>query len=190
MRETVKYKYMYNPYKITLPFVDYIVVSHDTTRSEIPNTSEQIIVGKSKQEEPVQKRTFRPTPAVVQDTPEEIKIDTEAYVPIEETAKKSNKKEPEVKKVSYVVQTPFTRQTPLVLRKAENKEWSIPWFSSVQVANNSDKPTVKISEGVDLTDEVENNILRKMYELGVSGHITSNIRKGAVAPNGNPSYHS
>lgn len=203
MRETIKYKYMYNPYKITLPFVDYITVSHDTARSEIPNTSEQIVVDKSKQEEPVQKRTFRPAPAVVQDIPEEIKIDTEAYTPIEETAKKSDKKELEVKKASYVVQTPFAQQTPLVLRSAENKEWSTPWSSPVQVSNYLgtytpeqsnlgilNKPRIKISEGVDLTDEVENNILRKMYELGVSGHITSNIRKGAVAPNGNPSYHS
>ena len=220
MRETIKYKYMYNPYKITLPFVDYITVLPNTTRSEIPNTSEQIIIDKSKQEGPAQNRTSGPALAVEQGAPEEIKIDTEAYVPIEGSARKFDKKESEVKKdgsssvpahvkttgfPSYVVQSPspFTKQTPLVLRSAENKEWSIPWFSSVQVTNNSgtykseqsnlgvlNKPVIKVSEGVDLTDEVENTILRKMHELGVSGHITSNIRKGAVAPNGNPSYHS
>lgn len=200
MRETIKYKYMYNPFKTILPFVSYIPISTELKESDYFKELEEDVK--------------TPTVVVSQPTPEqeqpvqaqEVVIDTEAYVPVEESkAPKYTTKEekPKVKTVSYVVQNPYVGQTPLVLREAENKEIVMPNFSSVQVIRNPYQSTdrskvnlnfrtpgkIIINDGVKLTDE-HKQILAELSRLGISGTVSSGIREGAKTAQGKTSFHA
>lgn len=140
MRETIKYKYMYNPYKTILPFVSYITVNNSPEGTDTPNLSEyepkEVVVEKHKQES-----TKVESSAQTQATPRETKIDTEAYTPT-----KGN----------------FNFRT---------------------------SGKIIVNDGVKLTDE-HKQILAELSKLGISGTVSSGIRKGAKTAQGKTSFHA
>lgn len=153
---------MYNPFKTILPFVSYIPVN-SPEGTDTPDLSEYepkvVVVEKPKQESAKVE-----TSAPAQVTPREIKIDTEAYTPAEETPKTGT--------VSHVVQNPY-----------QNTDAPKGNF------NFRTPGKIIINDGVKLTDE-HKQILAELSKLGISGTVSSGIREGAKTAQGKTSFHA
>ena len=170
---------MYNPYKVVLPLVNYIgVVKGENKAPEYPDISQYKDLWNE----------VTPQPVIVQEVPaqetkpvsnSDVKIDTKAYV-LEESEKQEGPKE------NTPAVAVLTSQQYTPLKTAENKTYYNPVTSSTF----SMKPKMTVAKNVKLYSELENEILPYLQNLGVSGIISSAIREGAIAPNGNPSYHA
>lgn len=77
--------------------------------------------------------------------------------------------------------------------KSQHEDWrnQLPTFTDVTKMNSVGKkpPKIEIPDGVTLSSELENEILEKLLQFGISGTITSSIRNSTL-PNGKPSYHN
>ena len=154
---------MYNPFKTILPFVSYIAVNNRPEGVDIPDLSEyepKVVVVEKPKQESVKVETSAPSQA----TPREIKIDTEAYTPAEETLKTGT--------VSHVVQNPY--------QSTDAPKGNFNFRTPGKII---------INDGVKLTDE-HKQILAELSKLGISGTVSSGIREGVKTAQGKTSFHA